>query len=89
MKPKKYKSRPSTCEAMLFDGTWASYHAIREFMGVGGVSERHNTHHEVSALKIETEHGGIWAKASHYIIKGPKDFYPCDKETFAERWEEV
>lgn len=36
---------------------------------------------------VPTNNGDAYAPIGHYVVKGSFDFYPCDPDTFADRWE--
>jgi hypothetical protein len=75
---KKYRSKPATCEAVLYTGD--NRNMIREWAG-------DRARIRLGTLMIKTNQGNVYPSHDTYIIKGPTDFYPCDKETFRKRWE--
>lgn len=79
---KRYRSKPAEVEAVLVtdDNTqavadWCEGEAIT--FGGGPAVWVHTINGEASAITGE------------YVVRGPNDFYPCDADTFAQRWEEI
>jgi len=90
MEPKKYRSIPTVVEAMRFTEedapdvvAWANGKvdytepADREDDAIGGVFD-------------DLHSSWISVYPGQWIIKGTKgEFYPCDPEVFAQKYEEV
>lgn len=79
----KYRSKPATVEAVLFDPeSDSSESEVLAFLeGCTG------WHMEGGDIVIPTNNGPAHVKPGHFIVKGISDFYPCDPVTFAARWE--
>lgn len=78
---KRYRSKPVEVEAMLVTKT--NHAEVAAWCGgyVGGTA--------TGRVCVATINGGVYANEGHYVVKGPNDFYPCDPDTFASRWEQI
>lgn len=93
----QYVSKPATVEAWRYNGRVETAVALAERVngsGFGPVDEagdrswiQQTSTHPV-ALFVQTNNGPAEVRPGHYLIRGVDDFYPCDPETFATRWEE-
>lgn len=71
-----------------------NWHLVAEWCGGQGfrdVSFRHpdGSSELRSGVRVPTLNGWAMAFVGHYVVKGPNDFYPCDPDTFAARWERL
>lgn len=74
-----YRSKPTTVEAALVkDDNLAR---VAEWCGGKPITQAGR------GVIVPTINGNTTAWVGHYIVKGVSDFYPCDPETFAARWE--
>ena len=100
---KKFRKKPVTIEAMLFDGTYAETHAVYKWVEentqgsydtnnpAGGVPESGvSIDARTGFMVIATLEGEMQAKPGDWIIKGVQgEFYPCKPEIFEATYEEV
>lgn len=75
----KYRARPVEVEAMLV--TIANMKEVADWCGGTTQSTA------VLCVQVPTGNGNAYAYIGHYVVRGPFDFYPCDPDTFAQRWE--
>lgn len=81
----RYKTKPVEIEAIQWDGTDDSIHAIQVFSD-GKVKA--STIANPPYLEIPTLEGVMRATAGDFIIKGLKgEFYPCKPEIFKMKYE--
>lgn len=87
----KIRSKPTETEAIQFDGSHNSARQIQAWAHQGLPAEANEIIHidATDVIRVRTNNGFAFAKAGDWIIKGPSDFYPCDAQTFAKRWEPV
>ena len=76
----KFVSKLAYVDAIQFDGS--NFTEVVEF-GEGDVSVD-----ETNSVLVTTNNGVAELLPDHWLIKGVSDFYPCDPETFATRWQE-
>ena len=86
---KKYRKKPVTIEAILFEDNADCILAIHEFIGQEitrvNYEDKNNPY-----IKIETLEGTMKASIGDYIIKGVNgEFYPCKPDIFDKTYEEV
>lgn len=87
----KIRSKPTETEAMQYDGTQECARQIQAWahQGLPAIANAIISIDETNIIRVRTNNGTACAKAGGWIIKGPSDFYPCDPDTFAKRWEPV
>jgi hypothetical protein len=88
--PGWYRKRPVVVEAMRWDGTRESHHAIRTWRKSS--DSRGNIlwslHGNTAFLSMETMEGTMRADVGDWIIRGVKgEFYPCKPDVFAATYE--
>lgn len=74
----RYRSKPT--EVVAVRVTEANLAAVTKWCG-GKVFR--------NSVQVPTINGDAYANVGHYVVKGPNDFYPCDPDTFASRWEAI
>jgi len=89
----KFRKKPVEIEAMFFDGTEDTMHAISRWMTNG--QDAYETFEDydggdVESVTIETLEGNMKASVGDWIIKGVKgEFYPCKPDIFADTYDLV
>lgn len=95
----RFKSKPIEIEAVLFDGN--NVEELEAFCMVADVNAPSFSHMmsdeerpldgEIVARVYDKLHNTwVGVKVGQYIIKGTKgEFYPCDPEVFATKYEEI
>lgn len=84
-KVKQYRKKPVVIEAIQFDGTLESAHAITKWAG-----SPFDWSGNQETLIIPTLEGDHTASKGDYIIKGIKgEFYPCKPDIFEATYEEL
>jgi hypothetical protein len=81
---KKFRKKPVVIEAVEFNTTEESIHAIKAFVGPKAIC---NTRKE---LALETLEGRMNVEPGAWVIKGVQgEFYACRGDIFAQTYEEV
>lgn len=79
-----FYSKPAEIEAWLYNGTLESRYLMLEILGDNGrVDEGHTS---APQLMVNTANGWVELCPDHHLIKGVRDYYPCDATTFDVRW---
>lgn len=81
---KRYRSKPVEVEAVQY--IIGEEETIYKF---GGEAVTFYGPEGTEGIKVHTLNGSVELLPDHWLVKGPNDFYPCDPDTFAARWEEV
>jgi len=82
-KMQTYRSKPAKVQAMLFTGEPAMVQKARK-LGANLLSPTG----PAMPWKVRTLEGFVQIPRGHYLICGMKgEWYPCDPEVFAARWE--
>jgi hypothetical protein len=78
---KRYRSKPVEVDAVLV--TESNLRGVASWCG--------GKMRTAAALSVgvPTVNGEAYAYVGHYVVRGPNDFYPCDPDTFASRWEAI
>lgn len=80
-----YISVPSSIRAVLV--TQENLHDVAKWCeGDVGFEKLPNSMEIGSCVHVPTINGPANAFVGHYVIRGPNDFYPCDPDTFQNRW---
>lgn len=83
---RRFRSRPVEIDAILHDGSEATGGQIVDGAGPGAYLVGFG---DGWAVMLPTNNGIAMVKPGHWAIRGPHDWYPCDPQTFGERWEPV
>lgn len=92
MVPKKYRSVPTVIEAVQYTGD--NIKQLEDWSGnkVSFIEPEDRSDDPDCDLQVfdETHNTWILVYTGQWIIKGTKgEFYPCDAEVFAQKYEEV
>lgn len=82
-----FHSKPAEILAWLYDGSKEGRDQLLVLLGEEGRVEM-GVDHLTPHLLVRTANGWVEVHPAHYLIKGVRDFYPCDPITFVSRWVE-
>jgi hypothetical protein len=95
----KFRKKPIIVEAMQFDGThdsaclidgWSVGRAQAHFVCTKMFDVDEDYCRFTGRMIVHTPHGGIFAEAGDWIIKGVMgEFYPCKPDAFSATYELV
>jgi len=80
-----YKKKPCYTEAVQWNGS--NLEEIVKFAGSNNLEISGDN--ECPDIKVRTLQGLAICELGDYILKGIKDFYPCDSEVFESTYEIV
>jgi hypothetical protein len=97
----RYRSKPVEVEAMQWCVSCAKYTPdicggeVVAWVNANGGEARYTgtadpgrgTDPYANRIAVRTINGWAYAAPGHYVIRSAVDFYPCDPETFEQRWE--
>lgn len=84
----KYRKKPVTIEAEIFDGTDESVYKIKKL--IKSKLSAKSIYRGDKCLMIRTLEGDMKASIGDYIIKGIQgELYPCKPDIFKETYEEL
>lgn len=90
--PKRYRKRPIVIEAMQFDGTPDSTHAICDWIGQdsGKIARGMDELTGEQSLALMTPEGNMVVNQGDWVIRGiAGEFYPCKPDIFEKTYEAV
>lgn len=82
MPESRFRKRPVEVAAIQWTGE--NLDEVRAFLGDAWIGQYAN-----GAVTLPTLHGPVPAEVGAWVLRGPRDFWPVESETFAETYEPV